>query len=181
MATSPSSCSKSFFGKPAARSSYEGRRHIDGANEWQIFWGFTMNLSRPILAVIALNAFIAAYGAAFASFALIITEQNMWTLMVWVYQLPRQMAGPSIVYASLLITAVPVLVVYPLRAKRHPARHRHPQRKMRRRDLPEDYRAGAALWSRGRFRLGDERITVRVFGLPPMSSASAADIAAARG
>jgi ABC-type glycerol-3-phosphate transport system permease component len=35
----------------------------------------------------------------------------MWTLMVWVYQL-RQTAGPGIVYASLLITAVPVLVVY---------------------------------------------------------------------
>ncbi len=99
---------KGFFDS-LPRELYEAA-DIDGANEWQIFWGFTMNLSRPILAVIALNAFIAAYSAFF--FALILTpEQNMWTLMVWVYQL-RQMAGPSIVYASLLITAVPVLVVY---------------------------------------------------------------------
>lgn len=83
---------------------------IDGANEWQIFWGFTMNLSRPILAVIALNAFVAAYSAFF--FALILApDQKMWTLMVWVYQL-RQTAGPGIIYASLLITAVPTLVVY---------------------------------------------------------------------
>jgi multiple sugar transport system permease protein len=83
---------------------------IDGANEWQIFWGFTMNLSKPILAVIALNAFIGAYSAFF--FALILApDQNMWTLMVWIYQL-RQTAGPGIVYASLLITAVPTLVVY---------------------------------------------------------------------
>lgn len=83
---------------------------IDGAGEWQIFWGFTMSLSKPILAVIALNAFIGAYSAFF--FALILApDQNMWTLMVWVYQL-RQTAGPGIVYASLLITAVPTLVVY---------------------------------------------------------------------
>lgn len=83
---------------------------IDGANEWQIFWGFTMNLSRPILAVIALNAFIGAYSAFF--FALILApDQNMWTLMVWIYQL-RQTAGPGIIYASLLITAIPTLVVY---------------------------------------------------------------------
>lgn len=83
---------------------------IDGANEWQIFWGITMNLSKPILAVIALGAFTSAYGAFF--FALILApDQKMWTLMVWVYQL-RQEAGPGIVYASLLITAVPTLIVY---------------------------------------------------------------------
>jgi multiple sugar transport system permease protein len=99
---------KGFFDS-LPRELYEAA-DIDGASEWQIFWGFTMNLSRPILAVIALNAFIGAYSAFF--FAIILTpDQNMWTLMVWVYQL-RQSAGPGIVYASLLITAVPVLVVY---------------------------------------------------------------------
>ncbi len=99
---------KGFFDS-LPRELYEAA-DIDGASEWQVFWGFTMNLSRPILAVIALNAFVAAYSAFF--FAIILTpEQSMWTLMVWVYQL-RQTAGPGIVYASLLITAVPVLVVY---------------------------------------------------------------------
>lgn len=99
---------KGFFDS-LPRELYEAA-DIDGASEWQIFWGFTMNLSKPILAVIALNAFVAAYSAFF--FAIILTpEQSMWTLMVWVYQL-RQTAGPGIVYASLLITAVPVLVVY---------------------------------------------------------------------
>lgn len=99
---------KGFFDS-LPRELYEAA-DIDGASEWQIFWGFTMNLSRPILAVIALNAFVAAYSAFF--FAIILTpDQSMWTLMVWVYQL-RQTAGPGIVYASLLITAVPVLMVY---------------------------------------------------------------------
>jgi len=83
---------------------------IDGAGEWQIFWGITMNLSKPILAVIALGAFTSAYGAFF--FALILApDPSMWTLMVWIYQL-RQESGPGIIYASLLLTAVPTLIVY---------------------------------------------------------------------
>lgn len=83
---------------------------IDGASEWQIFWGFTMSLSKPILAVIALNAFISAYSAFF--FALILApDQQMWTLMVWIYQM-QQNAGPAIVSASLLLTALPTLLVY---------------------------------------------------------------------
>ncbi|CAN5391418.1 hypothetical protein BH09VER1_BH09VER1_08070 [soil metagenome] len=83
---------------------------IDGASEWQIFWGITMNLSKPILAVIALGAFGSAYGA--FMFALILApDPSMWTLMVWIYQL-QQGAGSGIVYASILLTAIPTLVVY---------------------------------------------------------------------
>ena len=83
---------------------------IDGASEWQIFWGITMNLSKPILAVIALGAFTGAYGA--FMFALILApDPSMWTLMVWIYQL-QQGAGSGIVYASILLTAVPTVVVY---------------------------------------------------------------------
>lgn len=83
---------------------------IDGAGEWQIFWGITMNLSRPILAVLALGAFTSAYGA--FMFALILApDPKMWTLMVWIYQL-QQSVGSGIVYASVLLTAIPTLFVY---------------------------------------------------------------------
>ncbi len=83
---------------------------IDGASEWQIFWGITMNLSKPILAVIALGAFSGAYGA--FMFALILApDPSMWTLMVWIYQM-QQGAGSGIVYASILLTAIPTLIVY---------------------------------------------------------------------
>lgn len=83
---------------------------IDGASEWQIFWGITMNLSKPILAVIALGAFGSAYGA--FMFALILApDPSMWTLMVWIYQL-QQGAGAGIVYASILLTAIPTVLVY---------------------------------------------------------------------
>lgn len=99
---------KGFFDS-LPRELYEAA-DIDGASEWQIFWGFTMSLSKPILAVIALHAFIGAYSAFF--FALILApDQKMWTLMVWIYQL-RQTSGAGIVYASLLISAVPTLLVY---------------------------------------------------------------------
>jgi len=99
---------KGFFDS-LPRELYEAA-DIDGASEWQIFWGITMSLSKPILAVIALGAFGAAYGA--FMFALILApDPKMWTMMVWIYQL-QQGAGPGIVYASILITALPTLIVF---------------------------------------------------------------------
>lgn len=45
-------------------------------------------------------------------FALILApDPSMWTLMVWIYQL-QQNVGPSITYASILLTAVPTLLVF---------------------------------------------------------------------
>jgi multiple sugar transport system permease protein len=83
---------------------------IDGASEWQIFFGITMRLSQPILAVLALGAFTSAYSA--FMFALILApDPKMWTLMVWIYQM-QQSAGAGIVYASILLTALPTLAVY---------------------------------------------------------------------
>ncbi|MEO6847449.1 MAG: carbohydrate ABC transporter permease [Chthoniobacterales bacterium] len=99
---------KGFFDS-LPRELYEAAE-IDGASESVIFWGITMNLSKPILAVIALSAFTSAYGA--FMFALIIApDPKMWTLMVWIYQL-RQNVGPDIVYASVILTALPVLIVF---------------------------------------------------------------------
>ena len=83
---------------------------IDGASEWQIFFGITMRLSQPILAVLALGAFTSAYSA--FMFALILApDPKMWTLMVWIYQM-QQSAGSGVVYASILLTALPTLAVY---------------------------------------------------------------------
>lgn len=83
---------------------------IDGASEWTKFWMLTMNLSRPVLAVIALGAFTSAYSA-FMMALIIIPDQKMWTIMVWVYQL-QSMAHPSVVYASLVIAAIPTFTIF---------------------------------------------------------------------
>lgn len=99
---------KGFFDS-LPRELYEAAE-IDGANEWQKFWGITMNLSKPILAVIALGAFTSAYGAFF--FALILApDPKMWTIMVYIYQM-RANVDSGIVHASLVLTAVPTLLVF---------------------------------------------------------------------
>ncbi len=83
---------------------------LDGASEWTMFWQITMNLSKPILAVIALGAFSAAYGTFF--FALILApDPKMWTIMVYIFQLRTGVDFP-VVYASLIITAIPTLLVF---------------------------------------------------------------------
>ena len=83
---------------------------LDGASEWKMFWLIAMNLSKPILAVKALGAFVSAYSAFF--FALILApDPKMWTIMVYVYQLQQTVETP-VVYASLIITAIPTLLVF---------------------------------------------------------------------
>lgn len=85
---------------------------LDGASELQIFWRLTMSLSKPVLAVIALNAFTGAY-ANFMMALLICQDQNMWTLMPWLYQLQMHSAQ-GIIFASLIVAAVPTFLVFAL-------------------------------------------------------------------
>lgn len=99
---------KGFFDS-LPRELYEAAE-LDGASEFTTFWNITMNLSQPILAVIALQTFVTAYGTFF--FALILApDPKMWTIMVYVFQL-RQQVGSPVVYASLIITAIPTLLVF---------------------------------------------------------------------
>ncbi|MBI4023371.1 MAG: ABC transporter permease subunit [Verrucomicrobia bacterium] len=83
---------------------------LDGASELRVFTTITIPLSAPILAVIALGAFTAAYGA-FMFALLVCQKESMWTLMVYIYQL-QQFYGTPIVFASLVLAAVPTLLVF---------------------------------------------------------------------
>jgi len=83
---------------------------LDGAGEFRIFWQMTMSLSKPILAVIGLQAFTIAYSN-FMFALLICQDEKMWTLMVWLYQLEEK-SGPGVVYASLLVAAIPTLLIF---------------------------------------------------------------------
>ena len=99
---------KGFFDS-LPRELYEAAE-IDGASEWVTFWNITMTLSKPILAVIALETFVSAYGTFF--YALILApDPKMWTIMVYIYQL-RQSVSPPVVYASLIVTAIPTLIIF---------------------------------------------------------------------
>jgi len=85
---------------------------IDGASEITMFLRITLPLCKPILAVIALGAFLAAYGGFMWAF-LVCQDQNMWTLMVWLYQFQQQMATqPSMIMAALVLSSIPTLIVF---------------------------------------------------------------------
>ena len=99
---------KGFFDS-LPRELYEAA-DLDGASEWTKFWSFTMNLSRPILAVIALGAFTSAYSQ-FMMALIIIPDQKMWTIMVWIFQLQSQ-AHQAVVYASLVVAAIPTFLIF---------------------------------------------------------------------
>ncbi len=85
---------------------------IDGASEWTMFWRITLPLCKPILAVMTLGAFAAAYGAFMFAF-LVCQDEKMWTLMVFLYQFQQTYAN-FMIMASLVITAIPTLCVFVL-------------------------------------------------------------------
>ena len=99
---------KGFF-DALPRELYE-QAEIDGAGEWTKFWTITMSLSGPILAVLALQAFTAAYSE-FMMALVIIPDPQMWTLMVWLFQLHTQVP-PYVVNASLVIAAIPTFLIF---------------------------------------------------------------------
>lgn len=99
---------KGFF-DALPRELYESAQ-MDGAGEWTMFWHITMSLSKPILAVVALQAFTTAYSN-FMFALLICQDEAMWTMMVWLYQLQMR-SGPGVIYASLIIAAIPTLLIF---------------------------------------------------------------------
>lgn len=83
---------------------------MDGASEWRMFFNITLPLSKPILAVIALGAFGAAYGSFMFAF-LVCQDTSKWTVMVFLYEL-QQYAPPGVVMASLVLSSLPTLLVF---------------------------------------------------------------------
>lgn len=101
---------KGFF-DALPRELYEAAT-IDGAGEWQIFRHITLPMTTPILAVNALNAFVAAYNS--WEWALLVCQrQSHWTLSVWLYQMSRTFAGsPWVIMAGFVLVSIPTAVVF---------------------------------------------------------------------
>lgn len=83
---------------------------IDGASEMRMFRQITLPLCKPILAVLALGAFTAAYGAFMHAF-LVCQDPKMWTLMVFLYEFQQNHNVPMSM-SALVLAAVPTLVVF---------------------------------------------------------------------
>ena len=85
---------------------------IEGAGEFRMFWMITMPLSLPILSVIALFAFGGAYGSFMWAFT-VCQDSRMWTLMVFLQQFQAGLGGhPYLVMTSLVLAAIPTIVVF---------------------------------------------------------------------
>ncbi|MBS1707428.1 MAG: carbohydrate ABC transporter permease [Armatimonadetes bacterium] len=83
---------------------------IDGAKEMTMLWKLALPLSKPVLGYLALMAFMGAYGSFLYAF-LVAQDRNIWTLMVFVYQL-QQAAPKAVMMAAVTLVALPTLVVF---------------------------------------------------------------------
>jgi arabinogalactan oligomer/maltooligosaccharide transport system permease protein len=86
---------------------------IDGATHAQIFWRLIMPLVTPILAVVALLAFIAAFGDYVLAKIVLVSEDN-WTLAVGMFQwVSNQLTSRwGLFAAGTVIAAIPVLALF---------------------------------------------------------------------
>ena len=101
---------KGFFDS-VPRELYEAA-DIDGAGELTKFRRITFPMSKPILAVIALNAFTLAYGGFMWAF-LTCQDPRMWTIMVWLYDFQiRYATEPGMCMAAFALASVPTLLVF---------------------------------------------------------------------
>lgn len=83
---------------------------IEGASELTMFRHITMALSKPILAVVALNAFRIAW-MAFMHPLIVCPDEKMHVLAVWLHQF-QQTAPTSAVFASILMASIPTLLIF---------------------------------------------------------------------
>jgi len=83
---------------------------IDGAGEFRIFSQITLPMSTPVLAVIALWSFTAAYGS-FTWALIICQDERMWTLMVHLFQYQMMVDYPERL-AALVLASIPTLFVF---------------------------------------------------------------------
>ena len=86
---------------------------IDGASHSQIYWRLIMPLVTPILAVVALLAFISAFGD-FILARIVLTSEENWTLAVGMYQwVSNQLASRwGLFAAGAVIGSIPVLALF---------------------------------------------------------------------
>lgn len=83
---------------------------IDGSPEWLMMLKIAFPLSKPVLGYMALLAFMGAYGAFLYAF-LVAQDREMWTVMVFVYQL-QTISPKSVVLAATTLVAIPTLIVF---------------------------------------------------------------------
>lgn len=99
---------KGFF-DTLPREIYEAAQ-LDNCGEFRMFWQITLPLIKPVMAVIALQSFVLAYGSFLWAF-IVCQNDRMWTLMVWLYEM-HLWAPKFVLVAALTLAAVPTLLLF---------------------------------------------------------------------
>lgn len=85
---------------------------LDGAGEFRTFWQIVLPMSKPILAVQAVLAFIGGWNS-FLWPLIIATDQNLYTLSVGLALLNQQLAvDPGLQMAGAAVLIIPILLVF---------------------------------------------------------------------
>ncbi|WP_210479297.1 sugar ABC transporter permease [Naasia sp. SYSU D00948] len=86
---------------------------MDGATHAQVFWRIIMPLVTPVLAVVGLLAFIAAFGD-FVLARIVLTSEDNWTLAVGMYQwVSNQLASRwGLFAAGTVVAAIPLIALF---------------------------------------------------------------------
>ena len=85
---------------------------LDGAGEFRTFWQIVLPMSKPILAVQAVLAFIGGWNS-FLWPLIVASDQNLYTLSVGLALLNQQLAvDPGLQMAGATVMVVPILLVF---------------------------------------------------------------------
>lgn len=90
----------------------EGAR-IDGASRTRIFWQIIIPLSRPMLAVVAMNGFTGPLGD-FALSSVILRNPESYTLPIGLYKLVSDKMGASYTTfaAGAILISIPIVIIF---------------------------------------------------------------------
>ena len=89
---------------------------IDGAGAMRVLANIVLPLSKPVLAVVILNTFMAVYNQ-FLFPLILLPDSNNWTIMIRIYAAQRGRASWNQSMVMLSFSTVPVLIIYLLAQK----------------------------------------------------------------
>ena len=84
---------------------------IDGATEMDVFTKIAVPLSKPVFAVLGIMSFMGSWNDFMWPF-IVIQEKSKWPLMVGLYQLQNSVGEPNVIMASLVLGALPVILMF---------------------------------------------------------------------
>ena len=105
---------KGFFDGMPAELMEAGR--MDGANAMQMLTRIVLPLSKPVLAVVMLNTFMAVYNQ-FLFPLILLPDSSRWTLMIRIYAIQSGRATWVEIMVLLTLSTIPVMIVYTLAQK----------------------------------------------------------------